>query len=348
MSMQLLNAIIHKLEKDAGEPAKIIDAKACLNVSEEPLQALVEQVHTVYQSKESKSYGKFDPDLSPVSAEPHLLLLRDNPKTDFLALSLQLMRVLKDKSDGQNFATGGHVLIAESKSNETRWLIVVILNNKAGTSINEKLQVVKAPHLDIEGIRFAGRINFNEWSKAEADRYISFLKGKKNDVSLYFQKFLGCSEVQQDLNDTRNLVKAVKHFALEQGLTEVERENLLNEVYKFAEVKAAEKQPLSLTELSNRVWAIDPEILKTSLAQSDPPISDGFTPNKRGLSGLKKFSAKGTSWKLEFDREAIQNRTISFDPEEETLTISKLPSDVIANLRAEFATDGSEDENTAQ
>lgn len=345
MSLQLVNAIIHKLEKNAGEPAKIVDAKACLDVNDEPLQTLVEQVHSVYVSKESKSYGKFDPDLSPVSAELHLLLLRDDPKTDFLAFSLQLMRVLKDKSDGQNFSTGGHVLIAESSNQKIRWLIVVILSNKAGTSINDELKVIKAPHLDVEGIRFAGRINFNEWSKDGAERYISFLKGKKNDVSLYFQKFLGCSEVQQDLNDTRNLVKAVKQFATEQELTDAIRENLLNEVYKFAEEKATAKEPLLLSELANRVWATNPEILKTSLAKSDPPISDGFTPSKRGLTGLKKFSAKGKSWKLEFDREAVQNKTISFDPDEETLTISKLPSEVIENLRTEFATDSSDNEN---
>ncbi len=283
MSQELINAVIHKLNKDTGASSQIVEARTCLDVRDEPLQALVNQVHDVYASRASKSYGKFDPELSPVSAELHLQSLRDRSDADFLGVSKQLMRVLKDKSDGENFATGGHVLIAESVSNSVRWTIVVILNNKSGTTINEELKVIRAPHLDVDGIRFAGRVNLTEWGNGTTERYISFLKGKKNEVSQYFQRFLGCSTVQQDLNDTRNLVTAVKAFAVTQGLPEAERENLLREVYKFADERATKKQPLDLSELANRVWSANPEELKSAFAQADPPISDGFIPKKRGL-----------------------------------------------------------------
>lgn len=344
MSQQLLNAVIHKLDKEAGAPSRIVEARACLDVQEEPLQALVNQVHDVYAGRESKSYGKFDPELSPVSAELHLKLLRDSDDADFLEISRQLMRVLKEKSDVENFSTGGHVLIAESSAANVRWAIVVILNNKAGTTINEDLKVVRAPHLDVDGIRFAGRINLSGWGDGTTDRYISFLKGKKNEVSQYFQRFLGCSTVQKDLDDTRNLVKAVKSFALAQGLPETERENLLKEVYKFADERATTKQPLDLSELANRVWSADPDTLKNAFAEADPPISDGFIPKKRGLDGLTRFSARTAKWKLEFDREAIQDQTIHFDPEDETITIRNLPADVLANLRAEFSVNDQEED----
>lgn len=343
MSQQLLNAVIHKLDKEAGAPSRIVEARTSLDIHEEPLQALVNQVHDVYASRESKSYGKFDPELSPVSAELHLQSLRDRNDADFFDISKQLMRVLKDKSDGENFATGGHVLIAESKYASIRWVVVVILNNKAGTTINEELKVVRAPHLDVDGIRFAGRINLTGWGDGTSERYISFLKGKKNEVSQYFQRFLGCSTVQQDLNDTRNLVKAVKSFAVTQGLPEADRENLLREVYRFADERATAKQPLDLAELANRVWPTNPAELKNAFAQSDPPISDGFIPKKRGLDGLTRFSAKTAKWKLEFDREAIQDHTIQFNPEDETLTIRSLPADVLANLRAEFSVNEQEE-----
>lgn len=337
MSQQLLNAVIHKLDKVASAPSRIVEARICLDVREEPLQALVNQVYEVYASREAKSYGKFDPELSPVSAESHLRAIREGGEVDFLEISRQLMRVLKDKSDGENFSTGGHVLIAVSSSANVRWAVVVILSNKAGTTINEELKVIRAPHLDVDGIRFAGRVNLTEWGDGVAERYISFLKGKKNDVSQYFQRFLGCSTVQQDLNDTRNLVKAVKTFAVTKGLSEAERENLLKEVYRFADERATAKLPLDLSELANRVWAAAPDELKNAFAQSDPPISDGFIPKKRGLDGLTRFSARASKWKLEFDREAIQDQTIQFNPEDETLTIRNLPADVLANLRAEFS-----------
>lgn len=344
MAQQLLNAVIHKLEKGTGAPAKVIEARACLNVTDVPLKALVEQVHAVYSNRESKSYGKFDSELNAVSAEPHLQVLRDTNDSDFLALSKLLMQVLKDKSDAQNFATGGHVLMAESTGGGARWFVVAILNNKAGTTISEDLRVVQAPYLDVDGIRFAGRVNFTDWT-AGTERYISFLKGKNNEVSIYFQKFLGCSTVQQDLNDTRNLVKAVKQFAVDQGLSEIARETLLRDVFRMADERATQKAPLDLSELANRVWSADPDTLRAAFASSDPPIADGFIPRKRGLDGLTRFSAKAPSWKLEFDREAIQSRTIKFDDVEGTITIHDLPADVLANLRAEFVCEDQTDDS---
>lgn len=345
MTHVVVSAVIHRLDRDQGSAARIVEAQSLLDVSEEPLQALVNQVHDVYSGRESKSYGKFDPDLTPVSAEPHLLLLRDDGAADFLEVSRQLMRVLKDKSDAENFATGGHVLFAHSSSLNVNWFVVVILNNKAGTTINERLQVVRAPHLDVDGIRFAGRINLVAWKAGDTERYISFLKGKKNDVSQYFQRFLGCSTVQKDLDDTRNLVKAVKSFASTQGLNEAEKESLLREVYRFADERATAREPLSLSELANRVWSVEPDALKDAFALADPPISDGFTPKKRGLDGLTRFSARAAKWKLEFDREAVQDHTIYFDPEQQTITISNLPAEVVENFRAEFSTNVQEDDS---
>lgn len=345
MTQNLIHAVIHKLEKESSSPSRIVEAVACLDVSEEPLQALVNQVHDVYSGRESKSYGKFDPNLTPVSAEPHLRGLRDNQAADFLEISKQLMLVLKDKSDGENFSTGGHVLIAESTSSSVRWVVVVILNNKAGTTINERLQVVRAPHLDVDGIRFAGRVNMTSWREGNTERYISFLKGKRNDVSQYFQRFLGCSTVQKDLDDTRNLVKAVKTFASAKNLNETERENLLKEVYRFADERATAKEPLSLAELANRVWSAEPEALKDAFAMADPPISDGFMPKKRGLDGLTRFSAKAAKWKLEFERDAVQDHTIYFDPDNQTITIRNLPAEVVENFRAEFSAHAQEDDS---
>lgn len=336
MAQQLLNAVIHKLEKEAGAPANIVEAQQCLDVTDAALKELVDQVHAVYMNREAKSYGKFDPALNAVSAEPHLLALKDLPNPDFLALSKVMVQILKDKADAQNFATGGHVLMAESTGNGARWFVVVILNNKSGTTISEDLRVVQASHLDVEGIRFAGRVNFTDWT-AGTERYISFLKGKNNDVSQYFQKFLGCSTVQQDLQDTRSLVKAVKQFASDQGLSDDVRETLLKEVYRIANERATQKMPLDLSELSNRVWPTEPEALRTAFATSNPPIADGFIPRKRGLDGLTRFSAKASNWKLEFDREAIQDHTIEFDDSEGTITIRNLPADVLANLKAEFS-----------
>ncbi|MGU3627619.1 nucleoid-associated protein [Comamonas sp. C24C] len=345
MEQMLKRAVIHKIDKVAGLPAEIKDAKACLSVEDAPLKSLVNQVHSVYSGKSSKSYGKFNEDLTLVSAERHLIPIRDDkPDADFLSITVNLMKILKAKSDGENFSTGGHVLFAESTSSNIKWLLIAVLNNKDGTTIDDDLKVLQSTHLDIDGIRFAGRVNMTSWKDSEADRYISFLKGKNNDVSKYFQEFLGCNAVQQELSDTRNLVAAVKKFADSNCKTESAKEDLLKEVYKYADEKIKEGKTIDLVELSNRIWPSEPKLLQQTLNESDPPIPDDFRPIKRGLDGLKRFTAKAKNWKLDFDRDAIQTRTIEFDQEKKTLTIKNLPEDILSELIAEFKPDEDEAE----
>lgn len=343
MIQAIHHAVVHKLDREAGEPSVIHPAPACLDVTDAPLWTLIEAVHKVYSDRQGKSYGVFDPELTPVSAEPYLQQLRDQADADFYGISIALMQILKDKVDPQNFATGGHVLMFDFSANGTRWFVVAIVNSAPGTMVDDDFKVVQAPHLDVDGIRFAGRVNFPEWERAN-QRYISFLRGKTSEVSQYFQKFLGCSTSQLDMADTRNLVKVIKQFAVDQNLDDADRERLLGEVNSIAFDKAERQEPLDLGELANRVWPQAPEELNAAFAQADPPIADGFVPRKRGLDGLVRFKAKTAKWKLEFEREAIQDHTIHFDPDEGTLTIRNLPADILASLTNEFSSNANPDD----
>jgi len=339
------HAVIHRLDRDAGQPAVIQEAPACLDVNDAPLRELVESVHGVYGGRQGKSYGVFDPELTLVSAEPYLQQLRDQSDADFYGISIALMQILKDKVESQNFATGGHVLMFNFSAHGTRWFVVAIVNSAPGTMIDANFRVVPAPHFDVDGIRFAGRVNFIEWERAN-QRYISFLRGKNSEVSQYFQKFLGCSTSQQDLVDTRNLVKVIKTFAVDQNLDDSSRERLLTEVNNIAADKAERQEPLDLGELANRVWPQAPRDLTAAFARADPPIADGFVPRKRGLDGLVRFKAKTAKWKLEFERGAIQDHTILFNPDEGTLIIQNLPADILASLTNEFSANANPDDPT--
>lgn len=172
------------------------------------------------------------------------------------------------------------------------------------------------------------------------------MSGKGAEISQYFQKFLGCLAPQKDFEDTKNLVKVVKQFATAQNLDDASRERLLTEVNRFAMEKADSNEPLHLGELANRVWPTSPEDLNVAFAEADPPISDGFVPRKRGLDGLVRFKAKTQKWALEFDREVIQNHTITVDPDERTLIIKDLPDDFLARYRYEFLINADSDDPT--
>ncbi|TIL93073.1 MAG: hypothetical protein E5Y73_14895 [Mesorhizobium sp.] len=96
-------------------------------------------------------------------------------------------------------ATGGHVLFAHLEKDEQRFLLVAIINDKLGAALTKSFDIASVEHLDLDGFRFAGRINMTAWTNS-ADRYIGFLKGKRN-VAEYFKEFLGCDSTVQDLED---------------------------------------------------------------------------------------------------------------------------------------------------
>ena len=84
--------------------------------------------------------------------------------------------------------------------------MVAIINDKLGAALTKDLDIADIKHLDLDGFRFAGRVNITAWLE-DADRYIGFLKGK-GDVAEYFKEFLGCDTTIQDKEDTK---KAYSH-----------------------------------------------------------------------------------------------------------------------------------------
>src|SRR3546814_9324755 len=100
------------------------------------------------------------------------------------------------------------------------YLLVAISTDKQSVELTSQRDVRDVRHLDLDGFRFAGRINLTAWAIGD-ERYISFLKGK-GDVSEYFRHFLGCDSVVQDRVDTSNLVAALKEFVAEAKMAEKE------------------------------------------------------------------------------------------------------------------------------
>lgn len=344
MPHQILHAVVHKIQKQQNAEATLVTAADPLDPNDPALLDLVEQLSAIYGSRTNKSYGEFDATGATPGIQAEVQELVSQPQADFLELSRRMMAILKGQADLQQFATGGHVLLVDSTNGAVRWFAVAVLSSVTGTAIDEQLHIVRAPHVDLDALRVAGRVNVTLWQKGPGNgRYISFLTGKSKDVSRYFQRFLGCSTVQQDLQDTRQLVKVVKQFSQGQDLSGEARLAMLAKADQFGREAAKSGQPLTLDTFCNYVHPEAPDRLRQALTEADPPIPDGFMVVPRGLEGLKRFVASGPGWKLAFDREQIERKAIRFDPASRTLTICELPPDVLQALNNEFSTQETDD-----
>lgn len=342
MSTQtIVNAVVHNLIKSQGSREVKTELRSAPLVVKPALERLILAVHDAYASRAGKSHGAFEADtaLHPAQLSIRELLSDDGHEpARFIGITQTLMSILADRASSESLALGGYVLMVDLNNGSTRWLLMAVLTDVAGAAINESLDVVDATHLDLSAMRFAGRVNLTDLAE-NTERCIGFLRGKKTEVSGYFERFIGVSTIIRELQETQRLVQVIKQFASEQKLDELTRERLLNEVYRIGDECSKTKSPLDLNALANRVWSSDPDALKTAIGRADPPISDGFVPDRRALLPLKKFKAKTSTWTLEFDRSAMADNTIHFDPKTRELKISRIPDEIAARLTDEFTND---------
>ncbi len=338
---EVKEVVIHKLIKERQGSATFVTRPTLLPLSE-PVSKLVHDIHALYAEKPGKGYGRFEPDETNYPASRILRSTFKDSAKSFLETSKDLMSVLSTKANQAALATGGYVLMAHvTNAAMHNWFIVAIITHVRGSAINdESLEVVDTVHVDLQNLRVAGRVNITEWLAGAADaRYIGFLK-QRGEVSDYFKLFLGCNELIASTEETKKLVSILKSVSKELALDAAAQEQFLRRAYDHCEERRKNDEPLSLDVLANAVWPQDPKTIQTALATSNVQITDGFVPDGRILKAFVKIRAKTSFWSIDFERAALVNGQIKYDPDKRTLTLRDLPADLEAELKNELG-DGS-------
>jgi nucleoid-associated protein len=188
MANKILNIAIHDL--DRGEDGfRVTLGKNQLAVTA-TTQRVIDDLYDLYSRRASKSHGKFSANEDYSPTQKHLQEYVKGGLKEFAALTAKMMTTLRIQAGSRNAAQGGHVFFAHFESEGRQFLLVAIINDKLGATLTKDYDVADIQHLDMEGFRFAGRINVTGWA-ANEERYIGFLKGK-GAVSEYFKAFLGC------------------------------------------------------------------------------------------------------------------------------------------------------------
>lgn len=336
MTNTIKNVAVHDLNRTGTAFTVTLGTKQ-LTVTP-TVQRVIDDLYDLYSKRTSKSHGKFSEKKDDYPTEGHLKEYVDGDAKDFSALTTKLMTTLQVQAAKRTLATGGHVLFSHFVRDARDYLLVAIVTDKLGAALTSDLDMNDVKHLDMDGFRFAGRINITGWQNKE-ERYIGFIKGK-GDVAEYFKEFLGCDTTTPDRKDTVDLVSALKMFADSQKMSTEDREDFLYRAKIICERAARNKEELEFETLANELVPKDPKVLKNALADPNLQLNDGFVPNLRALRSLVRFKAKTQLWSLEFDREALTAGNIKYDASSRKLTISDLPADLVSELNRELSPDG--------
>jgi len=328
---QIFHVAVHELERRGGK-LHVKLGKDELEVTKTK-ERVIAQLFDLYKRRATKSYGKFSTGPDAVPTQQSLRAYLAKRGEGFPDLIAGLMTTLQVEAAKLNAASEGFVFFAHLDRDDRQFLLVAIVSNKLGASLTRDFDVADAEHLDIDGFRFAGRIDLTEWA-ANGDRYISFLKGK-GEVSNYFKTFLGADTTSQDREDTRQLAEALKAFADAKDLGGKARDTFLSRAKAFCDQVALAKQPLSFEALSNAVFPDEPEPLKDFLVDPDRKLNEGFVPHRGALGTLTKLERKTKFWTVAFEREAIHEGKVAYDPDQNILILKDLPDDFAAEVLRE-------------
>lgn len=298
----------------------------------ETTQRVIDELYDLYNRRASKSHGKF----TTAEGYPTQGQVSDyvaEMEKDFLRLTGRMMENLCIQAANRSASTGGHVFFAHFHRDARDYLLVAIVTDKLSAALTSERDMQDVQHLDLDGFRFAGRINLTSWADGE-ERYISFLKGK-GDVSEYFKQFLGCDSVVQDRVDTSNLVTALKEFVSATKMPEDEGNEFLAKAKVICERVSKAKEELEFEALANELTPKEPRRLLDHLAHTDRKLTDRFVPDRRALASLVRFKGGTKQWKVEFDREAVTTGAVRFDPKADTITLKGIPEELVGQLRAE-------------
>lgn len=138
------------------------------------------------------------------------------------------------------------------------------------------------------------------------------------------------------IKETKKLVAVLKEFSRNSGLDRAGRENFLKAAHDYCSSCQKNDAPLKLEALTNAVCPDDPKRLLKALTTAEVQINDGFIPDGSIIKTFIRIKAKAKFWSVVLDRQALASGQVKYDAKERTLTLSKLPAELEAELCREL------------
>lgn len=323
---------IHHLRRNENDVYEVLEGNGAIKLSKTAAR-LIDELHRLYARRASKAYGKFSDDTEnfPTSGNIKKYL---NKEIGFEKMTIAMMATLAKEAGAKATSTGGHVFFAHFDKEKIQYILVAIVNDKISAALTANEDLADVTHLDVEGFRFAGRVSLTGWANSE-ERYVSFLKGK-GSVSDYFKEFLGCDTTVLNKTETQGMVSALKAFADSQKFDPSRREEFMTKARDICDRDARADKAVDFTALANELHPEDPEALIEVLADPNRALNDGFVADRRVLKGLAVFKRKTINWSVEFERRALHDGKVRYDPKENSITLLEVPDDLRQELNEEI------------
>ncbi|MFV8337154.1 nucleoid-associated protein [Flavobacterium sp. RSP29] len=303
--MEIKKIVLHHIDKELKGKASLNCSKKLITVNE-TVTEFVEKLIKIYGSK-NPSQGTFEDDITNFPFQTKATkYLKDQ---DFLKLTVEAMDILKSKID-INTTTGGYVVFIHYEHNQVHFLITAMMDKSIHYTNTDDLGIKKLMALDIEKMARANRLNFDKWAKKEG-RYLTFIKGTR-DLSQYFIKFIGASDISSAKENFDKLKDAVKKYSVANKLPLAKQSKIRESISEYVEKCFTQKRDVEIESIAAIIDSEEPTAFLGFIEDNDIEISGKIGVHaKSDYYSFTRSSVKEDGYHLVFEKELIKKGKIT-------------------------------------
>ena len=330
--MPIRHSIIHQIDKKPDGTPAVLHVSGTELAESQATENLLHDLNVAYNAKTGKAWGFFHAQSGAFPFSGWLQTYIDGG--EFIEFSHTAVEHLQKLMEESNLSVGGHVLMAHYQQGLTDYLIVALLQNSEGVTVNPDLSVTPSKHLDFGSISLAARINISEWrSNPKSRQYISCLKGSKGRKATdYFRDFIGCQEGVDGPGETRTLLKAFSDFVTAEDLHEDSAREKTDTLVNYSMAQAKLGEPITLNELSGLIDEEQPHSFYNFIKSKDYGLSETLPPDKKTINKFRRFTGRAEGMSISFEAHLLGDK-IEFDEAGGTLTLRNLPTQLADQLK---------------
>lgn len=256
---------------------------------------------------------------------------------DFIEMTRELAQYFKTFLVENKSITGGFLVFFEFKGDEHTKLAVAVINKSNATDINPDLDFIAKEILDLDKLHLGATINITEWRSDIYDRYIRFKNGQSENVTDYFQKFIGCVVDRQAADEeTRKLKEAIESFTKNKlKLEQSDADDYLALAHSYINECISKGDDVVLLNIAKHVFTANSDDF-FEYASEGHNLSGILQISTSELKGFKKFSSSRKDLSITFAK-ALLNDKIKFEDDILKIDSSLLSDYLVAELRVATA-----------
>jgi nucleoid-associated protein len=235
----------------------------------------------------------------------------------FIEFSQESVRDLNDSIRGNNLATGGYLVITDYSISGIHFVSVFLIRdtNSIHFSRNQDQTgfiIQEIEHLNLDKLAMACRINLTLFENHPETRYLGLIAKNAEDISLYFQLWVGRKDPKNNAistNELYDLVEKVPEFPDIDGniVTNIDFKKRVSEY-----IKENPQKEVDLLEMGNHFFN-DPEYFRRLAAENDIHIDDVFQADRRALRRFERVSLNMGGIVLQFNRAELDHTVEAVD-----------------------------------